>query len=626
MNTLTVSTQIDILDRARQILEAFRLGWKAFLGIHIAAHLVSILVLTPLLTVILGWLVLASGQTALTDEDILFFALTPSGLIIMLLASSLYATVVIFEQAAMIHAGHNLSLNQKTSLSNLGRFLLQKFWPLFRLAMNFIIRTVVVAAPFLAVSALIYHFFLTEFDINYYLAEKPPVFWQAGAGMLLCLLIMTGVLLRLFSGWVLALPLLILNDENPGRALKKSRQASYTMRIPIVTGLLILLLLYAGILAILSVISDFGLNGAVAFADSSLQLMAYLLGVLLVFWLLANVAITFFGNSVLSLFFLSLHSQLVTTNGEGSLHGGTTKTQQRPDRMISGAKLAGLVLIVGFTAGLVINFTMSQIEIEDDTLIIAHRGASADAPENTLAAMDLAIKDGADWVEIDVQETREGEVVVIHDSDLKKIGGSALRVFDASLAELQSVDVGSWKDPSFSDERVPSLQQVLAFCKDRINVMIELKYYGQEKQLEASVARIVEAAGMQDQIVVMSLNYPGVQKMKAIRPGWQVGLLSSVAIGDITRMDVDFFAVNANLASRSFIKRAHRRDRKVMVWTINDPITISAMMSKGVDGIITDKPGLASKIRQERSELEPHERMIIQLASLFGKQPSRPEQ
>ena len=93
MNTLNVKTQIGILERARQILKAFRLNWKTFLAIHIAAYLVSLLVLTPLLTVILGWLVLASGQTALTDEDILFFALTPSGLITMLLAVSLLGTL-----------------------------------------------------------------------------------------------------------------------------------------------------------------------------------------------------------------------------------------------------------------------------------------------------------------------------------------------------------------------------------------------------------------------------------------------------------------------------------------------------------------------------------------------------
>ena len=240
--------------------------------------------------------------------------------------------------------------------------------------------------------------------------------------------------------------------------------------------------------------------------------------------------------------------------------------------------------------------------------------------------MELAIEQGADWVEIDVQETRDGEVVVIHDSDLKKIGGSGLRVYESSLLDLQSVDIGSWKDPSFSDQRVPTLQQVLELCKNRISVLIELKYYGPEERLEERVVQIVEAAGMQDQIVVMSLSYPGIVRMKSIRPEWDVGLLSSVAIGDITRLEVDFFAVNANFANRAFIKRVHKRQSKVLVWTVNDPVSMSAMMSRGVDGIITDKPGLASAVRSQRNELDTHERIMIQLASLIGKQPARPEQ
>jgi glycerophosphoryl diester phosphodiesterase len=266
------------------------------------------------------------------------------------------------------------------------------------------------------------------------------------------------------------------------------------------------------------------------------------------------------------------------------------------------------------------------MDLEDHTMVIAHRGASADAPENTLAAMELAISKGADWVEIDVQETRDGEVVVIHDSDLKKIAGSGLKVFDSSLAELQNVDIGSWKDPSYSDQRIATLQQLLELCKDRINVLIELKYYGQEIRLEERVVNIVEAASMQDQIRIMSLSYPGIQKMKSIRPGWNVGLLASVTIGDITRLEADFFAVNANFANRAFIKHVHGRGRKVLVWTVNDPISMSAMMSKGVDGIITDKPQLAANIRLERAELNIHERIMIQLASFIGKTPSRPEQ
>jgi len=240
--------------------------------------------------------------------------------------------------------------------------------------------------------------------------------------------------------------------------------------------------------------------------------------------------------------------------------------------------------------------------------------------------MEQAIKDGADWVEIDVQETRDGEVVVIHDADLKKIGGIGLRVFDASLAELQSVDIGSWKNPSFSDQRIPTLQQLLELCKNRIKVLIELKYYGQERHLEERVVEIVEAAGMQDQIRVMSLSYPGIQKVSSIRPQWSVGLLASVSFGDITRLEADFFAVNASFASRAFIRNIHNRGKKVLVWTINDPVSMSAMMSKGVDGIITDKPQLATNIKLERAELSVHQRIMIQLASFIGKQAHRPEQ
>ncbi|MCP4047702.1 MAG: hypothetical protein GY732_17150 [Gammaproteobacteria bacterium] len=181
-------------------------------------------------------------------------------------------------------------------------------------------------------------------------------------------------------------------------------------------------------------------------------------------------------------------------------------------------------------------------------------------------------------------------------------------------------------NPSFSDQRIPTLQQVLELCKDRVNIVIELKYYGQEIQFEERVVRLVEAAGMQDQIVVMSLSYPGVQKMKSIRPQWKAGLLSSVSMGDITGLEADFFAINAKFATRKLIKHIHKQKREVMVWTVNDPVSISAMISKGADGIITDHPGLAVKIRQERAELDIHERMMIQLASYFGKQPARPEQ
>ena len=626
MNTITKQTKKGVLQGTRQVLEAFRLNWKLFLGIHIAVNVFSLLVLTPLVTLLMGWLILISGHTALTDEDILYFVLSPVGMTILLLAGAMYATVIVFQQAAMITAAYNVTSENAVSIPKLTRYLLVKFWPLFRLALHMVGRTALVAMPFLAASAWIYFSYLTEFDINYYLAARPPVFWWAGGFILLCLLALMGVLLRIFSGWVLALPLLLLDSESPARVLNMSRKASISMRIPIAMTLLALFLLNAIMLGFVSLLSDLAVDGVVMLAGESLKAMAYLLGGLLVVWLLANVAVTFFSNSVLSLVIIYLFARLVHSLDDVVLDERLALAGPSRPWRVSGIKWAGLALLVSLAAGLALSITMNRLDIEDSTMVIAHRGASADAPENTLAAMELAIADGADWVELDVQETSDGEVVVIHDSDLKKIGGSGLKVFESSLEELQSVDIGSWKDPSFSDQRVPTLQQVLALCKDRVNILIELKYYGQEERLEERVANLVEAAGMQDQVVVMSLSYPGIQKMKLLRPDWSVGLLASVAIGDITRLEADFFAINAKFASRTFIKNVHKQNRKVLVWTVNDPISMSAMMSKGADGIITDKPALAAAVRNERAEMSTHERMLIQLASFIGKKPARPEQ
>ena len=136
------------------------------------------------------------------------------------------------------------------------------------------------------------------------------------------------------------------------------------------------------------------------------------------------------------------------------------------------------------------------------------------------------------------------------------------------------MDVGSWVHSKFSDQRVPTLQELLALCRDRIRVNIELKYYGQEQRFEERVVQIVRDMGMEDQVVAMSLNPRGVAKLRQLAPDWKIGLLSTVALGDVTRLDMDFYAVNGRFASRRFVRTVHRRGGQVLVWTINDPVQI----------------------------------------------------
>jgi glycerophosphoryl diester phosphodiesterase len=121
--------------------------------------------------------------------------------------------------------------------------------------------------------------------------------------------------------------------------------------------------------------------------------------------------------------------------------------------------------------------------------------------------------------------------------------------------------------------------------------------------------------------VVMSLKVDAVKKMKSLRPNWKVGLLMSVSAGSLRNIDADFLAVNASFADRRFVRSAHDIGKEVYVWTVNDAPTMSAMMSRGVDGLITDKPAMARSVLELRSTLSPAERVLLELAGWLGVSP-----
>jgi glycerophosphoryl diester phosphodiesterase len=123
---------------------------------------------------------------------------------------------------------------------------------------------------------------------------------------------------------------------------------------------------------------------------------------------------------------------------------------------------------------------------------------------------------------------------------------------------------------------------------------------------------------MESDIMVMSLKIVGLRKFAALRPAWTMGLLNTASVGDLTRLDLDFLALNSMAASLAMIHRAHKQGMKVYVWTINDPVQMSVMMSRGVDGIITDEPALARQVMELRKQLSPFGRLVVWVAGETG--------
>jgi len=132
------------------------------------------------------------------------------------------------------------------------------------------------------------------------------------------------------------------------------------------------------------------------------------------------------------------------------------------------------------------------------------------------------------------------------------------------------------------------------------------------------VVALVEAANMQDATAFMSLEPAQVAKMKALRPHWRIGTLAARSIGSLARIESDFLAVSISMANPAFIGHAHALSKDVLVWTVDDPLSMSRMASRGASGLITNEPALARAVLDERADMTLPERLMIELADLFG--------
>jgi len=607
---------LSIIDEAQS---NFRRTWPQLAVTAILYKVVAFAVLTPLLGLLLRLLVSTSGSSVVADEEILFFLLRPLGLAGLVVFGGVSLAIVALEQACLMvvafGAAHGRRVQPRAALY----YVKSRWRSVLSLAARITARALLISAPFLAAAGAVYLWLLTEFDINFYLSQKPREWWIAVALMGSILALLVAVLVYRALGWLMSLPMLMFEQVSPREALRRAsgrvrgqrREAAVVL---VGWGASALFLSWSSAAAIAWIGRT-----ATPWAMGSMSLLVPLVFVLLVLWLVSGQVVTFVNGAGFAVLVTAFYRRgALDAEGPGSWRGEIEHLDEASPwkvsrRAVVGALTFALAAGVGFAA-----FAVHGLSGDSDAQITAHRGASMWAPENTLAAVQRALDDGADWVEIDVQESVDGRVVVVHDSDFMKLAGVPTKVWEATYDELLQIDIGSSFAPEFSDQRTPTLDQVLELARDRGGVNIELKYYGHDESLEQRVVDIVEAMGMQDQVVVMSLKYDAVLKVRAMRPDWTLGLLTAVAIGDLTRLDADFLAVNTGLASRTLLRNAHASGKEVLVWTVNDPLTAYAMISRGVDGVITDDPAMVRRVLAFYDDLNGVERLLAEVAILIG--------
>ncbi|MEJ2190636.1 MAG: glycerophosphodiester phosphodiesterase family protein [Acidobacteriota bacterium] len=489
---------------------------------------------------------------------------------------------------------------------------------LVSLAASAVVRLLLIAAPFLAATGVLYWLLGRTHDINYFLARKPPEFVAAliAVGILVAALAL--IVVWKIAGWLFALPMVLFKGAGGRESLAASVSATRPMRWKIAGWLIGWLAATAVASAVMTHVIGFVGRVTVSSLEGNINWLLACLSAIIIVGGLANLALSVVTTILFPLLVVRLYRAVARPGAlrpeiapAGSL-GGRPSFRVPGIFVLAAGIVAGLAVVVG------VSFAVDDPNWEDPTQIIAHRGGAWVAPENTVAAFERGIADGADWLELDVQENADGTVVVEHDRDFMRAAGVPLEVWQATEADLADIAIGRFFAPEYTDQRVPTLREVLELARGKAGVFVELKYYGHDVNLEQKVVDLIEETGMADQIVIMSRKYDGVRKGAERRPDWTIGLLNAVAVGDLTRLDVDFLALTANTASRPMVWRVHKRGMKIYPWTVNDPVQMWVMMSRGVDGIITDRVALANRVKELRADLTPTGRFIIWMAAETG--------
>ncbi len=229
--------------------------------------------------------------------------------------------------------------------------------------------------------------------------------------------------------------------------------------------------------------------------------------------------------------------------------------------------------------------------------MLGHRGASRDAPENTLAAFRLAMAQGADGVELDVWRCGSGEVVVIHDEDARRTAGEALSVPDASWQALRALDAGAWKGDRFRGERIPLLPEVLEAVPGAL-VNVELKGRPGDHRLAEAAAQVIRRAGAAERVIVSSFHLrllaafrraaPEVARGFLFEGSWMWPLRAALSARLLRAHAVH---PEARLVTPACARRWRRRGLAVVAWTVDEPAEVERLVALGASALISNVPG-----------------------------------
>jgi len=599
-------------------LRDLRALWRPALAFHALVQLLGLAVIVPLATWIAWRLVLASGEPVVSNFDIASFVLSLPGLAFTLLVAAVSVGLLLGEFAGQTWiAAHGLVRRRATVLAAVA-FVLRRLPGILGLALLVFLRLAALALPFLAVAAAIWFGSLSGHDINYYLAEEPPEWRRAKLDA--AVLAVTYALIAgwRLARWLYAVPMFVIERASPVEALERSSDLTRgrlgRVAPPLVLWWIAVTVAAFAITLLCRQVSDAGLDWAGVEPGRVLPLVALYL------------CVTVAGSFLYGGLSLAGHQFIVTRLYAEQLQRdrivalAAAELPAERYRGLGGLGIAATLKLFALAIA-VAWFPGSHLDPHGKVAITAHRGASAAAPENSMAAFRAAMDAGATYAELDVQHTADRRLVVVHDGDLLRVGGDPRKVAELTAADVAGVDIGLRHQPPFPGEFPPTLEEVIALVRGRMKLNIELKYNVPDPGLVPAVVDLLRREHFIDEAVITSLDYAALGQVETLEPRIVTGHIVTASVGNVAGTSADFLSLSSAQATASLVRRAHRAGKQVHVWTVNAPEVMLRMMERGVDNIITDDPALLARVQRERDGLSAPELLALRMRVLFAKPP-----
>ncbi|PHA10617.1 glycerophosphodiester phosphodiesterase [Bacillus sp. AFS051223] len=601
----------------RHSFQTVKFAFWNVLTFQLAYKLLAAIVFVPLFGIIFNKLLYFGGYANATNDELLAFLKTPYGILAIVILSLLALFLIFTEFAVLIIISYFAHKRQKVRLRPILYKTVTYLPTLFTYCLPGFILYAVVLLPLLNMgyeTALI-----PQIQIPNFITGELAKTTMGQVGYYTFFAVVAYLNLR----WIFVLPIVVLEQKPFRMAARKSatlvkesffKVLFFLVGFFISIGIVYVIFLGIYLLCLWGVYEFTNPKGTFALLAES-TISVFLTSTL---YLFSFIVTPFYIMAITRLYLQKVPVEDVL------LEEGLDYSKTKADKCFFQKhrwKFIGVYIVGIITAGMVVAFIVTFISNSyKEPIIMAHRGYISKGVENTKEAIQGAIDAKADYAEIDVLQTKDGELAVIHDLKLKRLANANVHVSDLTMDELRQLNLSQ---DGFSGQ-ISTLDEIIKLAKGKIKLNIEVKLHGGEKDFVNKVLKTIKDNEFEKQCVIQTLHYPLIKEFKRANPNIKVGYILYASRAHLKNVKADFYVAEEYMLNKKLVKEARKLNKPIYVWTVNDMESLKGYYKLNVDGIITDYPEDARETikmlkEQEAEESDLFDKITETTDDLFSK-------